>query len=511
MVEVIVVEENYNEIKSEVMGIGLFKDQLDSIILPYSSSDLEKVKNFLLSKREFNGDFGEMSVLYANDRNSVKTILLTGLGDKENFTPETARLIAGKVTQKVKELGFSEFSLTLKMQINTEIVSAVTEGIKLANYSFGKYKTTKDVKSQKDIEKSYIIVGRLSEELETAARISSIISDSVNYSRDLGNLPPNECSPNDLTRFATELAVSSRIRVRVMEIDQLKSMGLNGIIAVGEGSNNTPKLILLEYSSGNHEKIDYLIVGKAVTFDTGGISLKPSEKMDEMKFDKCGGCNVIAIIKAVDQLSLPLNVIGIVPAVENMPSGSSYRPGDIIRMHNKKTVEIANTDAEGRIILADALSYGVNNYSPAAIIDMATLTGASIIALGSNVAALFGNDRRLIDKILYIAELVGEKMWHLPIFKEHEEQIKSTVADIKNIGGRPAGAITAAAFLSNFVTTIPWAHIDIAGTAWFQEGTCEKSYNPKGATGFGVRTILKLLIESGRYPVNSSIKEPPKV
>lgn len=509
MVEVIVIEEDYRKAISEFIGIGVFMDELDSITLPYSTKYLEKVKSFLLSKLEFGGEFEETAILYSDDGDSIKTIFLIGMGNKENFIPERARLIVGKVTQKVKELGLTEFAVTLKTKINSELVSAMTEGIKLADYSFNRYKTNTSAKSQREIEKSYILVRGCNEELKSAARMSSIISDSVNYSRDLGNLPPNECSPTDLSRFATELAVSPRIKVRVMEMDQLKSGGLNGIVAVGEGSTHAPKLILLEYSSGTHKQIDYLIVGKAVTFDTGGISLKPSEKMDEMKFDKCGGCNVLGIIKAVDELALPLNIVGMIPAVENMPSGSSYRPGDIIRMYNKKTVEVSNTDAEGRIILADALSYGVINYSPEAIIDMATLTGAAIIALGSNVAALFGNDQKLIDKILFVADMLGEKMWQLPIFKEHEEQIKSTVADIKNIGGRPAGAITAAAFLSNFVSNTPWAHIDIAGTAWYQEGTYEKSYNPKGATGFGVRTILKLLIESGGFPVKSSIKEAP--
>ncbi|HET7243081.1 MAG TPA: leucyl aminopeptidase, partial [Nitrososphaeraceae archaeon] len=269
----------------------------------------------------------------------------------------------------------------------------------------------------------------------------------------------------------------------------------NGIIAVGGGSDHLPKLIIMEYFGTKDKEVRCLLVGKAVTFDTGGISLKPSEKMDEMKFDKCGGCNVIAIIKAIAQLSLPINVVGIIPAVENMPSGSSYRPGDIIRMYNGKTVEVGNTDAEGRIILADALSYGVKTYSPAAIIDMATLTGASIIALGSNVAALLGNDPRLVDKLIYAANQSGEKLWQLPIFEEHEEQMKSSIADMKNIGGRSAGAITAAVFLSNFVDSTPWVHLDIAGTAWFQEGSSEKSYIPKGATGFGIRTIIRLLME----------------
>jgi leucyl aminopeptidase len=214
-----------------------------------------------------------------------------------------------------------------------------------------------------------------------------------------------------------------------------------------------------------------------------------------MKFDKCGGCTVLAILKAIASLKLPVNVVGIVPSVENMPSSTAYRPGDIIRMYNGKTVEVLNTDAEGRMILADALAYGISLYNPKAIIDLATLTGACIIALGANVAAAIGTSKELIEKLRRASEKTGEKIWELPLYDEFHEQIKSTIADIKNIGGRPGGAITAAAFLSNFAADFPWIHLDIAGTAWTQDGTYERSYNPKGATGFGIRTLVKLLAE----------------
>jgi leucyl aminopeptidase len=275
----------------------------------------------------------------------------------------------------------------------------------------------------------------------------------------------------------------------------MESMGLNGIVSVGKGSQYPPKLIILEYRGSNDDERPYLLVGKGVTFDTGGISLKDSDKMDEMKFDKSGGCDVIAVMKAVASLKLPVNVIGLIPSVENMPSSTSYRPGDIIKMYNGKTVEVLNTDAEGRLILADALAFGISTYNPKAVIDLATLTGACIIALGTNVAAVIGTNKKLIDELHNISERTGEKFWELPLYEEFSEQIKSYVADIKNIGGRPGGAITAASFLSNFTNGLPWMHIDIAGTAWTQEGTYERSYNPKGATGFGIRTLVKLLME----------------
>jgi leucyl aminopeptidase len=285
------------------------------------------------------------------------------------------------------------------------------------------------------------------------------------------------------------------MKVRIVERYEMETIGLAGIVAVGKGSNNPPKMIILEYSGAPSDQKPYLLVGKAVTFDTGGISLKPGDKMDEMKFDKCGGCIVLAILKAIASLKLPINVVGIVPSVENMPSSTAYRPGDIIRMYNGKTVEVLNTDAEGRIILADALAYGITLYNPKAIIDLATLTGACIIALGANVAAAIGTSKELIEKLRRVSEKTGEKIWELPLYDEFHEQIKSTVADIKNVGGRPGGAITAAAFLSNFAADFPWIHLDIAGTAWTQDGTFERSYNPKGATGFGIRTLVKLLAE----------------
>jgi len=323
----------------------------------------------------------------------------------------------------------------------------------------------------------------------------NLITQAVNYARDLSNLPPNECPPSQLASLALALDGEYGIKTRILERYEMESIGLNGIVSVGKGSNNPPKLIILEYyGNADHQK-PYLLVGKAVTFDTGGISLKPGDKMDEMKFDKCGGCSVLGILKAIASLGLPVNVIGIIPSVENMPSSTSYRPGDIIRMYNGKTVEILNTDAEGRIILADAMAYGVAIYNPQAIIDLATLTGACVIALGANVAAVIGTSKYLAERLSKISEKTGERIWDLPLHDEYHEQIKSTVADLKNIGGRPGGAITAAAFLSNFTNDIPWVHLDIAGTAWTQEGTFERSYNPKGATGFGVRTMVKFLME----------------
>jgi leucyl aminopeptidase len=284
------------------------------------------------------------------------------------------------------------------------------------------------------------------------------------------------------------------MKCSIISKPELKKRGFGGITAVGQGSKNEPKLIILEHNRGPRNEKPIVLVGKAVTFDTGGISLKSGEKMDEMKFDKCGGCTVLGIMKAVSELKLPINVVGIIPSVENMPDGEAYRPGDIIKLYGRKTAEILNTDAEGRLILADALSYGEKHYSPKTIIDFATLTGACIVALGNNIAGIVSNNEKLTKKINESSKRTMEEVWELPLNQDYMDMIKSEVADMKNIGiGRAAGTITAAAFLRNAIEDTPWTHIDIAGVAWTQVATKEKSYNPKGATGFGVRLILDYL------------------
>src|SRR5919205_2547674 len=422
----------------------------------------------------------------------MKKIMIVGLGDREKFTNETARIIAGKAALKAKERGSAEFSILAFSHLQDGSIEALCEGICLSLYSCTRYKTNNDEQSL-NVNEVTILVNAEPTVLQPVVDKTSKIVEAVNFTRDLCNLPPNECNPALLGSAALSLANEYSMKARIIERYEMESIGLAAIVAVGKGSNSPPKMIILEYNGASDTQKPYLLVGKAVTFDTGGISLKPGDKMDEMKFDKCGGCIVLGTLRAIASLKLPLNVVGIVPSVENMPSATSYRPGDIIRMYNGKTVEVLNTDAEGRLILADAISYGINSYNPKAIIDLATLTGACIIALGANVAAAIGTSKELIYKLIQTSLETGEKIWELPLYDEFHDQLRSNVADIKNIGGRPGGAITAAAFLSNFTDNIPWVHLDIAGTAWTQEGTYERSYNPKGATGFGLRTIVKLL------------------
>ncbi|MCI0560115.1 MAG: leucyl aminopeptidase [Nitrososphaera sp.] len=500
MVQVKVEKAKIDQKQTALLVIGVFEGEQD---FPQSkeldASVFASIKE-TLDKKEFRGTFGSSILVYTLGKGPMKKIMLLGLGKRDKFTDESARISAGKAAQKAKELGLKEFSILQFSNLDEGLIEAMTEGAALALYSFDRYKAPESSKDpQTKVEEVSILINSDSPKFQSVAERTSLVVEAVNFCRDIANLPPNDCPPSQLASFAISIAQDYGMKARVIDRYELENMGMEGIVAVGKGSNNPPKLIILEYSGApadsDQPQKPYLLVGKAVTFDTGGISIKPGEKMDEMKFDKCGGCTVLAIMRAAASMKLAVNIVGIVPSVENMPSATSYRPGDIIKMYNGKTVEVLNTDAEGRMILADALAYGIATFSPKAVVDLATLTGAAIIALGANVAAVVGTNKQLTDRLRKVAEKTGEKIWELPLYDEYHEQIKSTYADMKNIGGRPAGAITAAAFLSNFVDGAPWVHIDIAGTAWTQDGTYERSYNPKGATGFGVRTLVRLLME----------------
>lgn len=487
---IIEAENNISSLRTKLLVNYVFTDEVSTLSLSDITNDFDPVIRDIVDSKEFTGKEGSISVIHNNAGSSIKRVLLLGMGDRKKLEPDKTRNLTGKVVNKSKELATDEFVIIPFKGIDNEHVSAIVEGIKLSDYSFSNYKKNED---STDLNQVRILKGKDLTAIQNIIKSASVISDAVIFTRDISNLPPNDCSPKVLANFSEKLSVNSKIKVRVIKKEEMETYGFGGILAVGRGSSNPPNLIVIEYSGSSKNEKPIVVVGKAVTFDTGGISIKPSEKMEEMKYDKCGGCNVIGIMKAISDLNLKTNVIGVIPAVENMPSGDSYRPGDIIKMYNSKTVEVLNTDAEGRIILGDALAFAVKTFAPQSIIDMATLTGAAIIALGSNVAAMMGNNRELVTKILEYSKQTGEKIWELPLFNEHKEQLKSSNADIKNIGGRGGGAITAAAFLSYFVDDIPWVHLDIAGTAWNQEGTKEKTYNPKGATGFGIRTIVKFI------------------
>jgi len=494
MVQIIVEKARIDQKQTPLLVVGVYENENDFLYSNGIESILYRTIKEIISNKEFKANLGTSLVLPTMDKGPMKKIMLLGLGKKDKFNNEIARIVSAKAAVKVREMGISEFSILIFSNLDDGLIEAISEGVGLSLYSFNRYKTN-DNKDELKINRVTILINAEMTSIQSIVDKTSLLVEAVNFARDLSNLPPNDCSPSQLANIALSIATEYGLKSRIVERYEMESMGLNGIVSVGKGSQYPPKLIILEYHGSNDDKRPYLLVGKGVTFDTGGISLKDSDKMDEMKFDKSGGCDVIAVMKAVASLKLPVNVIGLIPSVENMPSSTSYRPGDIIKMYNGKTVEVLNTDAEGRLILADALAFGISTYNPKAVIDLATLTGACIIALGTNVAAVIGTNKKFIEELHNISERTGEKFWELPLYEEFSEQIKSYVADIKNIGGRPGGAITAASFLSNFTNGLPWMHIDIAGTAWTQEGTYERCYNPKGATGFGIRTLVKLLME----------------
>ncbi len=466
------------ENSNKVLGLGKFDAKTSSAINQ--------------SLKDMQGKLGKLNIIPVPGKKPAQRILLAGLGKKDKLTKDTIRLVSGKIAQKARELKLKEFSIiTPPSFVNDQIssVSQIVEGSKMALYKFDKFKAEKA-----DNSPDLTIIVSKSSKVSQAIKTAVIVADGAIFTKSIANLPPNECTPSTLANFAKTISKKNKMKCSIISKSELKKRGFGGITAVGQGSENEPKLIVLEHNHGPRNEKPIVLVGKAVTFDTGGISLKPGEKMDEMKFDKCGGCTVLGIMKAVSELKLPINVVGIVPSVENMPGGESYRPGDIIKLYSGKTAEILNTDAEGRLILADALSYGEKHYSPKAIIDFATLTGACIIALGTNVAGMVSNNEKLTKRINESSKRTTEQVWELPLNQDYIDMIKSEVADMKNIGiGRAAGTITAAAFLRNAIEDTPWTHIDIAGVAWTQIATKEKSYNPKGATGFGVRLILDYL------------------
>ncbi|MDH5658965.1 MAG: leucyl aminopeptidase, partial [Nitrosopumilus sp.] len=424
------------ENSTTVLGLGKF-DAKTSSVIEQSVKDME-------------GKLERISIIPLSGKNSIQRILLAGLGKKENMTKDTIRSVSGKIAQKARELKLKEFSIIVPPNFIEDTISSVSqivEGSKMGLYKFDNFKSEK---SENSLDLT-IIVSK-SNKISRAIKNAEIIANGAIFTKSIANLPPNECTPTTLANFAKTISKNNMLKCKVISEPELKKRGFGGISAVGQGSKNQPKLIVLEYNNGPRNEKPIVLVGKAVTFDTGGISLKPGDKMDEMKFDKCGGCTVLGIVKGVSELKLPINVVGIIPSVENMPGGKSYRPGDIIKLYSGKTAEILNTDAEGRLILADALSYGEKAYSPRAIIDFATLTGACIVALGTNVAGMISNDERLAKKIYDASSRTTEEIWRLPLNQDYMDMIKSEVADMKNVGiGRSAGTITAAAFLRNAI------------------------------------------------------------
>ena len=366
---------------------------------------------------------------------------------------------------------------------------AVAEGLVLGAYTFTELKSrTEDAPPPVELAEATVLVeGDDTASFESGAKVGEVIARADTLARNLGNQPGNVATPSYLADTARRVAAERGLACTILGPAELDAEGMRTLLAVSAGSDEEPRLIVLEHRGGAEGEKPLVLIGKGLTFDAGGISIKPAQGMEDMKFDMCGGAAVIAAMQAIAELGVPLNVIGIVPSSENLLGGAAMKPGDIVRTHLGKTVEIVNTDAEGRLILADALSYA-RRFDPAAVVDCATLTGACVVALGHQASGLMGSDEALVEELRAAGERVGQRCWPLPMYDEYREQIRSDYADIKNSGGRPAGEITAGWFLREFAGDFPWAHLDIAGTAY---GDGKLPYQVKGSTGAPMRLLVE--------------------
>lgn len=449
----------------------------------------------LLEPDDFRGRSGQTLLLYPRGAVSPRRLLLVGLGKAEKLSPELVRRAAATALQSARELQVAEMTIGAAGDMpgdDSTVGQALAEGLVLGAYRYWHYRTGLDAERTFAVRAATIVARANEEQVRTGLSKGQIIGNGVAYARDLVNSPGGVMTPAALAQQAVELGQRLGLNVKVWDKTQLDAEGFGGILAVGCGSANDPRFIVLEYGTAAAGTPTICLAGKGLTFDSGGLSLKPADAMETMKSDMGGAAAVLGAMQVVSELKLPLHVVGLIAAAENMPSATAYRPGDVIKTLSGKTVEVLNTDAEGRIILSDALFYA-QRYDPAAIVELSTLTGAAIIALGAHASGMMGTNQELMDKVAKAGEASGERVWQLPLWDEYREMIKSDIADIKNIGGRPAGAITAGAFLAAFTGDYPFVHLDIAGTAWVDRPA--KPYEARGGTGVGVRLLAEFLAQ----------------
>lgn len=474
----------------EVQSGELLATETELAVLLYAEDETLPVEvTALCEPNDANGRWKQQTLLYPRGALPARRLLLIGMGKRSGITADAVRQAAAIAAQRAQELKVSSYHLGYNGHLPLtpqQFGVAFAEGSILGSYRYTRYKS--DREETPEIT-AILQAGSDAPEAVEGVRRGQILARATTFARDLANGPGNEVTPAFLGQTAVEMGARLGLHVTVLDKAQLIEQGFGGILAVGQGSANEPRFIVMEYGTAGQGPT-ICLVGKGITFDTGGISIKPAEKMDDMKMDMSGAAAVFGAMQAVAELQLPLHVVGIVCAAENMPSGTAYRPGDIIRTLSGKTVEVLNTDAEGRIVLADGLFYA-QRYQPAAIVDLATLTGAIMVALGSHAIGLMGNNQELANRLIAAGEATAERVWQLPLWDEYRDAMKSDIADLKNTGGRYGGAITAAGFLAAFVGDYPWAHLDIAGTAWVEKPS--RAYQARGATGVGVRLLVELL------------------
>jgi leucyl aminopeptidase len=484
---------------ADLVACFVFQDrQIRRQQLAHIRSGLSAGARNVLRMSPFQGKERETLLLHP-DNGASPRLLLVGLGEPSKFTTDTLRRASAAVIRTASGMKLKSVAMlepdprileSLGSGLRPEITgTALGEGALLSGYRYAKYITSKDSRS------TVTTLSILSEDrdrkrlIESGLRYARIVCEGTVLARDLANAPPNEIYPDSLARRAVAAGRRNGFRVTVLNEKAIRARRMGGLVAVSRGSNRPPRFIIMEYNRARKRIPIIILIGKGVTFDAGGISIKPAQGMAEMKMDMSGAAAVIATMQTISRLRLPFRVIGLVPATENLLGGSAMKPGDILTHYNGKTSEVDNTDAEGRLILADALAFA-GRYKPDLVIDLATLTGACVVALGQFATGMMGNDQARMDRLKEAGERTYERVWQLPMFEEYDKLIKSEVADVKNVGPRWAGAITAAMFLKRFVGDYPWIHLDIAGTAIIEEA---QAYIPKGGSGVGVRLLTDFL------------------
>ncbi len=487
--EIFIKKNKLLDVKADVYIVPVFEN-FDLKISEVFGDYYNKVKNLL---KQINAGYKKNTSFTVEHKGQIKKIIFLGLGKKEKIDVEKIRNAAGfisKITKEEKNKALATF-FWIK---DKNLIRAQIEGFLLSDYEYNRFKTEK----KNNLKRVLLIADDSLLLRNTDINEIKTVINGVNLAKDLINSPSNYVTPVFLAEQAKKIALQNKkIKLKIFNNQGIKKIGMNAFYSVAMGSDEPARFIVIEYSGGKRKEKPIVLIGKGITFDSGGISLKPQatqlSKIENMKYDMAGAACVIALMKIISELNLKMNIIGLIPSAENMPSGKSYKPGDIIKTLSGKTVEIISTDAEGRLLLADTITYSLK-YRPEMIIDIATLTGACVVALGKYAIGLMGNNEKLIEKIKISGYNTGEKVWELPLWDEYKEQIKSKFADLKNAGGGDAATITAGMFLKEFVNDTPWLHLDIAGTAY--EVKNKEYISDYGASGIGVRLIFDFLKNS---------------
>jgi leucyl aminopeptidase len=499
MIRVQAVAGDISTVEADALVVNLF----EGVTSPSGDTGavdlaLDGAISSLIADGEVKGKQGETVVVHTFGRLPAKRVVVLGLGKQDTISADVVRQASASAARTLRRLGVRKAASLIHgtgiggLDQETS-AQAITEGTILGLYQFRRYHSRNDHEPEQQVEELGLVEhdDAKMEILTQGIAIGAILAESVLLVRDMVNEPPNIMHPSRMAEIAVEVAQETGLICKVLGTEEMNLHEMGAILAVTAGSAQEPKLIILEYKGDpGHPKNNIALAGKGITFDTGGISLKPAADMGAMKSDMGGGAAVIGAMRAIALLQPKINVFGVVPAVENMPSGSAQRPSDIIRAMNGKTIEVDNTDAEGRLVLADAIVYTIQELGATRVVDIATLTGAMVVALGHVTTGVMGKSQPLVDTVLAASSSTGEKMWQLPLFDEYKEQNHSDWADIKNTGGRPAGSITAALFISEFTEGAEWAHLDIAGTALSSK---DRGHVVKGATGIPTRTLVRLV------------------